>query len=411
VSAATSHAHDAPATGGKTLALSPFSGGSRWIFAGGGLGLVFLILTFIGMAMNPKDAGFSYLMAFTYWGGISFSSVILLMIFHATHARWVTVLRRPLEVMSASVLIFLFLFIPLILVMKHVYVWVEPPDSLGKEALKLIAGKAAYLNVKGFIVRTVIYFVLAIFIAERLYGWSLKQDATGDVMLLQKQRNLSAGGLPFIGLALTFAAFDWLMSLNPTWFSTVFGVYYFGGSFVSALSLLAIVTKRGRAANVFGGNMNDEHTHNIGKLMLAFVCFWTYIGFSQLLLIWIAGLPEETPFYITRFGAGWVPLGVALIFGNFFIPFGALLSRSLKRNPKQLTFVAGWLLFIHYIDIVWLVMPSLNPDGYHLHWTDITAFLGLGLLGIAFGVWRLRGKLPVPVKDPYIAESIRYRQP
>jgi hypothetical protein len=212
-------------------------------------------------------------------------------------------------------------------------------------------------------------------------------------------------------MAMTFAAFDWLMSLNPTWFSTIFGVYYFAGSFVSALSLLAIVTKMGRARGVFGGNVNDEHTHNIGKLMLAFVCFWTYIGFSQLLLIWIAGLPEETPFYITRFGAGWVPLGVALIFGNFFIPFGALLSRSLKRNPKQLTFVAGWLLFIHYIDIVWLVMPSLNPDGYHLHWTDITAFLGLGLLGIAFGVWRLRGKLPVPVKDPYIAESIRYRQP
>jgi hypothetical protein len=367
VNAATLHAHEAPDSGGKALALAPFSGGGRWIFAGGGLGLLFLILTFIGMAMNPKDAGFSYLMAFTYWGGISFSSVILLMIFHATHARWVTVLRRPLEVMSASVLIFLFLFIPLILVMKHVYVWVEPPDSLGKEALKLIAGKAAYLNVKGFIVRTVIYFVLAIFIAERLYGWSLKQDATGDVMLLQKQRNLSAGGLPFIGLALTFAAFDWLMSLNPTWFSTIFGVYYFAGSFVSALSLLAIVTKMGRARGVFGGNVNDEHTHNIGKLMLAFVCFWTYIGFSQLLLIWIAGLPEETPFYITRFGAGWVPLGVALIFGNFFIPFGALLSRSLKRNPKQLTFVAGWLLFIHYIDIVWLVLPSLNPDGYHLH--------------------------------------------
>jgi magnesium-transporting ATPase (P-type) len=235
VSAATSHAHDQDASPSKTLALKPFSGGGRWVFAGGGLGLVCLILTFIGMAMNPKDAGFSYLLAFAYWAGISFTSVILLMIFHATHARWVTVLRRPIEAMAASVAIFLFLFIPLIFVMKHVYVWVDPPDSLGREALKLIAGKAAYLNVKGFVVRTVIYFILAIFISQRLYGWSLKQDATGDVMLLQKQRNLGAGGLPFIGLALTFGAFDWLMSLNPTWFSTVFGVYYFGGSMVAAL--------------------------------------------------------------------------------------------------------------------------------------------------------------------------------
>ncbi len=412
MSAATLHAHDQDASASsKTLALKPFSGGSRWVFAGGGLGLVFLILTFIGMAMNPKDAGFSYLMAFTYWGGISFTSVIMLMIFHATHARWVTVLRRPIEVMSASVLIFLFLFIPLIFVMKHVYVWVDPPDSLGREALKLIAGKAAYLNKTGFVVRTVIYFVLAIFISQRLYGWSLKQDATGDVMLLQKQRSLSAGGLPFIALALTFAAFDWLMSLNPTWYSTVFGVYYFGGSFVSALSLLAIITKRGRAANVFGGNMNDEHTHNIGKLMLAFVCFWTYIAFSQLLLIWIAGLPDETPFYITRFSRGWAGVGILLIVGNFFIPFGALLSRSLKRNPAQLAKVAGWILFIHLVDIFWLVMPSRDPEGIAFRWTDVTAFLGVGLVGIAYGVSRLRGKLPVPVKDPYIAESIRYRQP
>jgi hypothetical protein len=411
VNAATLHAHEAPDSGGKALALAPFSGGGRWIFAGGGLGLLFLILTFIGMAMNPKDAGFSYLMAFTYWGGISFSSVILLMIFHATHARWVTVLRRPIEVMSASVLIFLFLFIPLIFVMKHVYVWVEPPDSLGREALKLIAGKAAYLNVRAFIVRTVIYFVLAIFVAERLYGWSQKQDASGDVMLLQKQRNLSAGGLPFIGLALTFAAFDWLMSLNPTWYSTVFGVYYFAGSFVSALSLLAVVTMRGRAANVFGGNMNDEHTHNIGKLMLAFVCFWTYIAFSQLLLIWIAGIPDEVPFYITRFSRGWAGVGILLIVGHFFIPFGALLSRSLKRSPSQLAKVAGWILFIHLVDIFWLVMPSRDPEGIALRWTDVTAFLGVGLVGIAYGVSRLRGKLPVPVRDPYIAESIRYRQP
>jgi len=411
VSAATSHAHDAPASGGKTLAMSPFSGGGRWVFAGGGLGLVFLILTFIGMAMNPKDAGFSYLMAFTYWGGISFTSVMLLMIFHATHARWVTVLRRPIEAMSASVAIFLFLFIPLIFVMKYVYVSIDPPESLGREALKLIAGKAAYLNKTGFIVRTVIYFVLAIFVSQRLYGWSLKQDATGDVMLLQKQRSLGAGGLPFIALALTFGAFDWLMSLNPTWFSTVFGVYYFGGSIVAALSLLAIITKRGRAANVFGGNMNDEHTHNIGKLMLAFVCFWTYIAFSQLMLIWIAGLPDETPFYITRFSRGWAVPGILLIIGHFFIPFGALLSRSLKRNPKQLRVVAYWILFIHAVDIFWLVMPSRDPEGIAFRWTDFTAFFGVGLVAIAYGVSRMRGKLPVPVKDPYIAESIRYRQP
>jgi hypothetical protein len=409
VSAASTHGH-APAV--SKIDVPPFSGGGKWLTVGGGVGLVLLILTFVGVATNPDVAYFSYLTAFTYWCGISIASVMLLMVFHATHARWVTVIRRPIEAMALSTPLFLVLFIPVIVGLKHTHIWVDPPASLGRETLKLIAGKAAYLNVKGFIVRGFIYLLLTTFLGQRLFGWSLRQDKGGDTTrLLQSQRNLSAGGLPFISLAITFAAFDWLMSLNPTWFSTIFGVYYFGGSFVSALSLLAIGTAAGRQSGMFGGLMSDEHTHNVGKLMLAFVCFWTYIAFSQLLLLWIAGLPEETPFYIRRFSAGWAPLGILLIFGHFFLPFGALLSRSLKRDPKKLRVVAYWILFIHWVDVYWLVMPSLNPEGFALHWTDITAFFGVGLVAVAFTIWRLRGKLPVPVKDPYLAVSIRYHQP
>ena len=217
--------------------------------------------------------------------------------------------------------------------------------------------------------------------------------------------------IPFVALAITFAGFDWLMSLNPTWFSTIFGVYFFAGSLLSALSILAIVTWHANRKNVFGGGMNIEHTHSIGKLMLAFTCFWTYIAFSQLLLIWIAGLPEETPFYITRFKDGWWQMGVFLIFGHFFLPFGALLSRSLKRNPQRLSAVAFWILLIHYIDIYWLVMPTLYKDGATFHWTQPTAFIGIGLIAVATGVWALRGRLPIPIRDPYLAESLRYRQP
>jgi hypothetical protein len=210
---------------------------------------------------------------------------------------------------------------------------------------------------------------------------------------------------------MTFAAFDWMMSLNPTWFSTVFGVYYFGGSMVSALSLLAIVLAESKGKDSFGPLVSVEHVHNVGKLMLAFTCFWTYIAFSQLLLIWIAGLPEETPFYMTRFQPGWAWLGAFMIVGNFFIPFGALLSRSLKRNPNKLKIVATWILLVHYVDLYWVIMPTLNPTGFQFHWTDVTAFLGIGLLAVAFGVSRLRGQYAVPVKDPYLADSLRYRQP
>jgi hypothetical protein len=214
-----------------------------------------------------------------------------------------------------------------------------------------------------------------------------------------------------MAIAITFAAFDWLMSLNPTWYSTIFGVYFFAGSFLSALSILAIVTWQANLKNLFGGGMNIEHTHSIGKLMLAFTCFWTYIAFSQLLLIWIAGLPEETPFYIDRFKPGWAWMGVVLIFFHFFVPFGALLSRSLKRNPQKLSIVAIWILCIHYVDIYWLVMPTLYKDGFTFHWTQPLAFAAVGLIAVAVGISRLRGRLPVPIRDPYLPESLRYRQP
>jgi hypothetical protein len=396
------------------LAVEPFRGANRWLVGGGAFGLVLLIASFIGFVVDARAAYFSYLVAFCYWCGIAFASLILLMIFHATHARWMTILRRPVEAMASTLPLFLVLLIPVLLGMKQLYSWVEPSAAVppfGKEALHLIEHKRAWLNTGFFVGRAIFYLVLASLIAQLLRGMSLRQDKEGGHALIERMRRLSAGGLPFIALAFTFAAFDWLMSLNPTWYSTIFGVYFFAGSFWAALSLLAIITYLGKLENVFGGGLNVEHTHNIGKLMLAFTAFWTYIAFSQLLLIWIAGLPEEIPFYVVRFSEGWRWVGVFLIICHFFVPFGALLSRSLKRDPKKLGIVAAFILMVHYIDIFWLVMPTLNVDGFALHWTHFTAFLGIGLVAIAFGVFRLRGKLPVPVKDPYLGESLRYRQP
>ena len=396
-----------------SLKAEPFKGGSQWMVAGGGIGvLLTAIIAIFAIATGSKDAFYSYLVAFAYWCGIAFASVILLMIFHATHARWMTILRRPVEAMASSMGIFLLLLIPILIGMGHLYSWVDPEAAgFGREALAKIHHKAGWLNRNFFIARSVLYIVIGSALAWRLSSWSRQQDREGGSVLLERMRRLSAGGMPFIALALTFAAFDWMMSLNPTWFSTIFGVYYFAGSFGAALSLLAIVTYHAGRNNLFSGGMNIEHTHSIGKLMLAFTAFWTYIAFSQLLLIWIAGLPEETPFYITRFNPGWRGMGVFLIFGHFFVPFGALLSRSLKRNPKQLAITGFGILLVNYVDIYWLVMPTLYPDGVTFHWTQPVAFIGVGGLAIAFGVSRLRGKLPIPMRDPYLAESLRYRQP
>jgi hypothetical protein len=400
-----------------------YQGGQRWLVMGGGIGLLLTLASVIGLFVgddaSQKIAGASYLVGFTYWCGLSMASVLLLMIFHATRAKWMVVLRRPVEIMSATLPLFALLFIPVILSMKHVYSWVDPAASFPagtphlEETLKLLEHKRPWLNSGAFIGRGFFYILLISLVGGLLFMWSKKQDTTGDVQLSQKQRNLGAGALPIVGLAMTFAAFDWLMSLNPLWFSTVFGVYYFAGSFVSALSVLALITAHARGKDSVGTLVSVEHTHNVGKLMLAFVCFWTYIAFSQLLLIWIAGLPEETPFYIVRFSPGWRFMGIFMIFGNFFLPFGALLSRSLKRDPNKLAIVAFWILLVHLVDIYWLIMPTFNPEGVTMGalGRSLLAFAGLGLLTIAFGVFRLRGIYAVPVKDPYLADSLRYRQP
>jgi hypothetical protein len=391
--------------------LQRFDGGRSLMMGAGGVGILGVGATLAGATLEPRVAMFSYLFGFAYWGGIALASVVLLQIFLAVRAKWMVVLRRAVEVMAVTVILFLILFIPIALGMKHLYSWVEPGADLSREALALLEHKKPYLNTTFFIVRSVFYVLLAGAVSHRLFGWSTTQDSSGDVQLTARQRRLGTAALPFVALVFSFAAFDWLMSLEPTWYSTMFGIYFFAGSFLSAISMLVVITDRARGKNLYGSLVSDEHIHNLGKLMLAFTAFWGYIGFSQFMLIWIAGLPEEVPFFIVRLKGDWAAIGVFLILGHFFIPFGALLSRSLKRNRGRLALVAFWILLVHAVDIYWLIMPTLNPEGLVFHWTILTAFAGVGGLSIAFAMWRIRGHFTVPVRDPFLADSLTYRQP
>jgi len=389
-----------------------YDGGRNVMMGAGAIGLIGTLATIAGMfTADGRAAAYSYLFGFAYWGGMALAAVVLLQIFMATQARWMVVLRRPVEIMAVTVTLFLILFIPIILGMKQIYSWVEPAADLPRETLKLLEHKRPYLNTGFFVIRSFGYLLLATVVAQRLFGWSTKQDTTGDIQLTTRQRRLGAGALPFVALMFSFAAFDWLMSLNPTWFSTIYGVYFFSGSFVSVLALLIVVTDRARGKNLYGDYVSPEHIHNLGKLMLAFICFWTYIGFAQFLLIWIAGLPEEIPFYLVRMHGGWAAVSIFLIFGHFFIPFGLLLSRSRKRHSGRLSLVAFWVLLVHAVDIYWLIVPSLDPNALVLHWSLLTAFVGIGGLSVAFAMWRIRGHFTVPIRDPYLADSLAYKQP
>jgi hypothetical protein len=377
------------------------------------VGVLFTAAALAGLFMDRKAALFSYLVAFTYWAGIAIASLILLMIFFAFRAKWMVVVRRPLETMATTVPLFLLLSAPILLNLGEIYSWVNPQAAgiFNAEQLEMLHNKHKYLNPEFFVGRTVGYFVIAGFIAWRFFGLSTRQDVSGDVMITQKQRSLGTGGLPLLGVVVTFAAFDWLMSLNPLWFSTIFGVYYFAGSFLSAIGVLIIVVSMARGKNLLGTYVSIEHIHNLGKLLFAFTCFWGYIAFSQMMLIWIANLPEEVPFFMVRFKEPWSLWSIALVIGHFVIPFALLLSRDLKRKPVRLSLVAGWVLLMNLLDLFWLVMPTFDEHRALIHWSLPCAVLGLGGLAVAFGLWRLRGHYTVPVKDPYLEVSLRYRQP
>jgi hypothetical protein len=380
-----------------------------------GLGIVGLLATALFyFAGGPAAHGTvlaGYLVAFTYWIGIAVTATIWNAIFHASAAKWMVVLRRILEFSGAPLPVFIPLFIPILLGMAILFPWVHPSRAMSAEQLELLSHKAPYLNVPWFIIRAVIYFAVWWWVNDRLRRWSLKQDEVGGTQLTRYMRRLGAVSLPFLGMAITFASFDWLMSVDPFWISTIFGVYYFAGSFVSAMSVVAIVIALNQHNPTgLGGAVTRHHLYNVGKLMLAFVAFWTYSAFSQFMLIWIANIPEEAAWYTVRMKGGWTNVGIFLIICNFFIPFFTLLSRSLKFQPRGLAVVAVWVLVVHYIDIYWLVMPALFPSGPQPHIAHLTAALGVGGIAVATALWRARGHYAIPVKDPNLSYSLRYTQ-
>jgi hypothetical protein len=390
------------------MTLTPFQGGQRVVRLAGIAGAAGLALTAMGgLVFDARRALFAYLVAFVYWLGIVLGALIFLGALHASNARWSVVLRRFLESVPLVLPLFAVLFIPIVLGRAHLFPWTSA--SLEGELAHLVEHKRAYLNVPFFLVRAVVYFAVWIGVASLLRGWSVRQDETGALSLTRKQRALGAASLPFLALTMTFAAFDWMMSLEPRFFSTIFGVYWFAGSFVGIFAVTIIAgTLTREHPDGFGRYLSAEHFHSVGKFLLAFVAFWAYVAFSQFMLIWIANIPEEVPWYILRIGGGWRPVFAFLALFNFLVPFFLLLSRDLKRDPRRLSWIAAWLLFTHWVDLYWLIMPHLDGGGPRPSLWDLAAFVGVGGVAVAFGVLRMRGVAAVPVRDPYLEDSMRY---
>ncbi len=393
-----------------TEAPAPFTGGRRLVLQAAVVGAVGLAVTALGAAaFDARRALYAYLVAFVYWLGIALGALILLGAFHASNARWPVVLRRFVEHVPAVLPLFVVLFVPLVLGARHVFPWSAGADAFEGELRHLVEHKHAWLNLPFFVGRAVFYFLSWVVVAELLRRWSLRQDAAGGLTLTRWQRRLGAGSLPLLALTLSFAAFDWIMSIDVRFFSTIFGVYWFAGSFLATFAVIIVAAALTRRdPTQFGAHLNLEHFHSLGKFLLAFTAFWAYIAFSQFLLIWIANVPEEVPWYILRIDGGWGIVGAILAGLHFLVPFFLLLSRDLKRDPRRLAFVAVWQLVLHWLDLYWLVMPHLDAGGPRFSLWDLSAFVGVGGVAVAFAVARMRGTLAVPARDPYLADSLRY---
>jgi hypothetical protein len=391
--------------------LPPYKGARTLMLGSAVAGVVGLALTFIGAAFSPQPALLAYLISYFFWLGLAVGALTLVMANHAAGARWNVTIRRFGEAAGAAIPLFIVLFVPLLLGARHIWFWVDPHD-LSREVMEKLQGKRAYLNMGFFTVRAFVYLAVFSIFAWLLRSLSVRQDETGEASLTASMRAWSPAGMVIFVLAFTFASFDWLMSLQPTWYSTIFGLYVYAGAFVAALALVCLVVTGLRSSDEpWGRLITVDHQHNLGKLLLAFTAFWAYMAFSQYMLIWAGNLPEELQWIVVRSKGVWRPVGLLILFGQFLIPFFLLLSRDLKRNPGTLAAVAVWILVIHYVDLYWVVMPVGRTNGLGLHWTHLTAFVGVGGVSVAAAVFLLRGGRPVPVKDPFLEDSLRYVQP
>jgi len=390
-----------PAPEGEYFETSRFSGLSL-LLAGGAV--VGLLLCLIGAITSPLQFSFSWLFGFIYFFTLCCGCLFWTIVHHATDAQWSVVVRRQLENI-ALLLCALFIFaIPILLLRHHLFEWM----NIAPGANALLDSKRQYLNWPFFAFRAFLYFVLLGGVAFFLRRFSVAQDRDGNPRCTVWMRKVAFAGLPIFGLALSFAAFDWLMGLNYHWFSTMWGPYIFAGAAGSSMSLLVLVVTALRQAGYLKV-VTLEHYHIMGKWMLAFSVFWAYIGFSQYMLYWYANIPEETEYYLVRNTESWWPLSLLLVVGRFFGPFAILLLQGIKKRPHQLCIVAGWIMLMQALDMYLIVLPSLHGTGVHLSIWDFLCPIAIGC-SLAFLYLRLIGKTSTfPVRDPRLIESLRLR--
>jgi hypothetical protein len=371
------------------------------------LGIAGLALGAVGALTNLEQFFHSWLIGFLFCLGLTLGSLGLLMLQHMSGGQWGLVTRRIFEAGSRNLPFVALMFIPILFGMPTIFEWARPEAAQNT----VIQAKAGYLNTSFFIVRAVIYFAFWMLLVTLLNKWSGEQDRGHGTTPADsvRFRTVSAPGLLFLVLTITFASVDWIMSLDPEWFSTIFGLLTVAGWGLNTFALTIIVLTMLERSGVGKGILSKRHFHDLGKLLLAFTMLWAYLSFSQFLIIWSGNLPEEIPWYVHRTTGSWGYVAIALVIGHFFLPFTLLLSQDLKKRPALLSRVAFFIMCMRLIDLIWLVEPVFRPGtAFPIHWMDIV--IPLGLLGVWLFLFarNLRSRALLPVNDPYFREAFAH---
>jgi hypothetical protein len=359
-----------------------------------------LALCAVGALFDRQQFFRSYLLAFITWLSFPLGSLALLMLHHLTGGYWGLVIRRILEAAGRTLPLLLIMFLPILLGLADIFSWA------GHETPHEPIPNAGYLNVPFFLVRAGIYFAAWIALAFVLDRWSAAHDRTGDAALLVRAQHLSGPGLVIYGMTVTFAAIDWIMSLDPHWSSSIFGPLVAMGQMLPALALAIAVASCLADQPPLDRFATPTVWNDLGNLLLAFVMLWTYMAFAQFLLIWSGNLPEEITWYLNREAGGWLWVAVALAVFYFALPFVLLLMRDLKRRPEWLRWIAGAVVAMNLVNQFWMIVPTFSPQQLWLHWMDVTAVVGVGGLWLAYFLWQIQARPLLPVHDPLVAEAL-----
>lgn len=369
------------------------------------VGLFGLGLCLVGAWFSPLQFFQAYLVAYLFWLGIALGCIGIVMLHHLVGGRWGFVIRRMLESGGMTLWLMLVLFVPILFGMREIYHWARPGGLVHAGAFKI-----RYLSITFFLVRAALYFIVWIALAFCLNRWSMQQDVAPDPRLTSRLQAMSGPGLAVLFLTASFAMIDWVMSIEARWYSTIFGAMVVTGQALATLAFVTLVASAFADRPPLSSQALPSQFQDLGNLLLAFVMLWTYMAFSQFLIIWCGNLVEEIPWYLQRTRGGWQYVALVLILFNFFLPFFALLFRDLKRSTRGLRTIASVILVMQLLYTFWIIAPAPVFARPHLglHWIDLTAVIGVGGLWLAFFFWQLRGKPLIPLHDPRLEEALAH---